>query len=371
MEINEDLFNKTSHSPALADLVGYEEAQYYVDYCFIANPYYPTQDMIDRLIAKLPSLIRAYPSSNPEVNNGYLAKVLRVNPDNLIIGNGATELITAICDELIESIGIPIPTFSEYHEKIERSKVQLYRVGPETDYQLDIDHYASWLQNHAVHAALLINPDNPTGQFFSIPQMQAFLDKASFLDLVIVDESFVDFAGDPVPSLLHSADIFSNLIIVRSMSKHCGVPGLRLGYCYTDNRYLLNRLRRRLPTWNINSVAEYYLSLLPETDADYHEARRRTIEDTQWLYHEIEGLPGFHVYPTGANFVLVRLENGMTAHELQMLLLKNYKLYVRDCSNKIGMDRYHIRIATQGREKDEPVVAALRELSQLPLEEIH
>ena len=85
------------------------------------------------------------------------------------------------------------------------------------------------------------------------------------MELVIVDESFIDFAGDPVPSLLPFADRFSNLLIVRSMSKHCGVPGLRLGYCYSGNLYLLNRLRRFIPTWNLNTLAQYFLSLLPQT----------------------------------------------------------------------------------------------------------
>ena len=79
---------------------------------------------------------------------------------------------------------------------------------------------------------------------------------------MIVDESFIDFAGDPVPSLLLLADQFTNLLIVRSMSKHCGVPGLRLGYCYSANLYILNRLRRFIPTWNLNTLAQYFLSLL-------------------------------------------------------------------------------------------------------------
>ena len=104
------------------------------------------------------------------------------------------------------------------------------------------------------------------------------------MELVIVDESFIDSPGDPVPSLLQVADRFSNLLIVRSMSKHCGVPGLRLGYCYSANLYILNRLRRFIPTWNLNTLAQYFLSLLPATDTDYHEGRKRLIGDVRWLY---------------------------------------------------------------------------------------
>jgi len=152
--------------------------------------------------------------------------------------------------------------------------------------------------------------------------------------------------------------------VVRSMSKHCGVPGLRLGYGYSGNLYLLNRLRRFIPTWNLNTVAEYFLSLLPQTDVDYHAGRKRLIEDVQLLRGALDSISGIEVYPTGANFVLFKVGMGMTAAELQMRLLVEHRMYVRDCSNKIGMDNFHIRVASQGREKDARLVEALRTLAQ-------
>jgi histidinol-phosphate/aromatic aminotransferase/cobyric acid decarboxylase-like protein len=155
---------------------------------------------------------------------------------------------------------------------------------------------------------------------------------------------------------------YSNLLIVRSVSKHCGVPGLRIGYCYSGNLYLLNRLRRFIPTWNLNSVAQYFLSLLPSTDADYQEARKRLIGDVRWLYNALKETPHLEAYPTGANFVLCKITSGLTAAEVQAKLLTEHMMYVRDCSNKTGMDRYHIRIASQGHDKDERLVEALRAL---------
>jgi histidinol-phosphate/aromatic aminotransferase/cobyric acid decarboxylase-like protein len=148
------------------------------------------------------------------------------------------------------------------------------------------------------------------------------------------------------------------------MSKHCGVPGLRLGYCYSGNLYLLNRLRRFIPTWNLNTLAEYFLSLLPQTDAAYHEARKRLIADVRCLYEALKSIRGIDVYPTGANFVLFKVRTGMTASELQSRLLEEHLMYVRDCSNKIGMDDRHIRVASQGRDKDARLVEALRVLVQ-------
>ena len=229
-------------------------------------------------------------------------------------------------------------------------------------YQLRLADYLAWVRERNLRALLVINPGNPTGQVFSLREMVDFLDQARDLELIIVDESFIDFAGEDVPSLLGVADRFPNLLIVRSLSKHCGVPGLRIGYCYSGNLDFLNRLRRFIPTWNLNSVAQYFLSLLPATDAEYHEARKRLIGDVRWLHSALSSTAGIEVYPTGANFVLCKVTNGLTAAEVQARLLTEHRMYVRDCSNKIGMDRFHIRVASQGREKDALLVEALRAL---------
>lgn len=359
LAINNGLFEATSHSPALVDLVGYEAAARVIDFCFIANPYYPTPAMVDELVRQLPVLIKRYPSSNPLVSARHLAAVLQVDAAHLIVGNGATELITELCHRLVPTIGVPIPTFGEYIEKIDPARLRLYPLHAASNYQLDLTAYLAWLHDQALGAALVINPHNPTGQLFSLAAMHAFLDAARDLDLVVVDESFIDFADEEIPSLLHTADRYPNLVIVRSMSKHCGVPGLRLGYCYSGNDRMVALLRSSLPTWNLNTLAEFYLSLLPATDVEYHAARRRVIADVRWLYEQLAAIDGITVYPTGANFVCFRIDTGQTAHQLQRRLLVEHGMYVRDCTNKLGMDPFHIRVATQGREQDRRLVAVL------------
>jgi histidinol-phosphate/aromatic aminotransferase/cobyric acid decarboxylase-like protein len=362
-ELRKHLSYETSHSPALTDLVGYEKAKDIVDFCFIANPYYPTAEMLDNLRRSLPNLIKSYPSSNPLLSQKHLAAVLNVDPERLIIGNGATELIALIKLTLIDRIAVPIPTFGEYIEKMKDLRdAELYSLNPKDRYQLCLDDYLAWVNKRKLSCLLVINPGNPTGQFIPLEEMVEFLHRARDMELVIVDESFIDFAGDPIPSLLPIADQFTNLLIVRSMSKHCGVPGLRLGYCYSANLYILNRLRRFLPTWNLNTLAQYFLSLLPDADAAYHEGRKRLIADVKELYEDLRMIPQLEVYPTGANFLLFKVKNGMTARELQMRLLLEHEMYVRDCSNKLGMDGFHIRVASQGREKDKRLVDALRTL---------
>jgi threonine-phosphate decarboxylase len=364
-ELKRHLFYETSHSPALADLVGYEKAKEIIDFCFIANPYYPTPEMLRDLEHNLPNLIKSYPSSSPIMSQQNLAAVLRVSPEKLIIGNGATELIVLIDTTIIDRFAVPIPTFGEYIEKLrDQRDAELYPLDPDQRYELRLPDYLDWVHRRNLRSALIINPGNPTGQFIPLDEMIDFLNAASDLELVIVDESFIDFAGDPIPSLIPVAERFSNLLIVRSMSKHCGVPGLRLGYCYSGNLYLLNRMRRFIPTWNLNTLAEYFLSLLPQTDPDYHEARKHLMADVRWLYEALKSIRGIDVYPTGANFVLFKVKAGITASELQLRLLEEHQMYVRDCSNKVGMDDRHIRVASQGRDKDARLVEALRVLVQ-------
>jgi threonine-phosphate decarboxylase len=362
-EVRRHLFYETSHSPSLTELVGYEEARNIIDFCFIASPYYPTEAMMHDLQVNLPSLIKSYPSNSTWASQKSLASVLNVKPENLLIGNGATELIVLINTLLIDRIAVPVPTFGEYIEKLrDHRDAELYALDPDQRYQLNLHDYLAWVRKRNLRALLVINPGNPTGQLFPLEEMMEFLEQTKDLELVIVDESFIDFAGDPVPSLLRIADRYSNLLIVRSVSKHCGVPGLRIGYCYSGNLYLLNRLRRFIPTWNLNSVAHYFLSLLPSTDSDYQRARLRLIDDVRWLYTALQSIRGIEVYPTGANFVLCKVTSGLTAAELQARLLTEHQMYVRDCSNKTGMDRFHIRVASQGRDKDVRLVNALRTL---------
>lgn len=358
------LFTETSHSPSLTDLVGYDRAQEITDFCFIANPYYPTRAMIRELQRELPMLIKSYPSSNPAQAQAHLGEVLRVNPDHLVIGNGASELIALLEENLVTRIAIPVPTFGEYLEKLRDGReALLYELDPAADYQLDLPAYARWVTRHRLRAALVINPGNPTGQFHPLADVLDLLGRLKSLELVVIDESFIDFAGVDVPTVLPHVDEFPNLLVVRSMSKHCGVPGLRLGYCCTANVSLLDRLRRLIPVWNVNSIAEYFLGMLPPTDAAYQRARRRVIGDVRSLHAELSNIAGFHAYRTGANFILLRVEVGLTARELQHELLVHHAAYVRDCSNKVGMDDRHIRVASQGRAKDRVLIDALRSIS--------
>lgn len=365
IQINHHLFYETSHSPSLVDIVGEKMVGKVIDFCFIENPYYPGGKLLKKLRQKLPVVIKSYPSSNPILAQKDLAAVIHAKPEHLIIGNGATELITLIENQLVDNIGIPIPTFSEYIEKLRSSdQAKLFQLPANNKYQLNLNEYAEWIQKERLSAALIINPGNPTGQFISTEKMLGFLEKVRHLKLVLVDESFIDFSGEQIPSLIPYVEKFQNLIIVRSMSKHCGIPGLRLGYCCTSNPDFLRKIRSTLPIWNINTLAEYFLTQLKDTDEEYQTARKRVISDVEFLYQQLKTIDGFEVYTTGSNFILLKINYGPTALEVQMKLLEQHGVYVRDCSNKVGLDKYHIRVASKGRKKDKFLVKALQKITK-------
>ncbi len=357
------LFSETTHSPSLIELVGVDEARRIIDFCYIANHYYPTPAMIRKMRDRFVDLITSYPGSSRGRGERHLSAVMGVSAEHLLVGNGATEIIALVMDHLMRRIGVAVPTFSEYVQHLsDRAVSELYYLDPENDYRMDLDAYLEWIRERKLRAALVINPGNPTGQTFSVRAMRRFLKKAAFLDLVIVDESFIDFAGTPVPSLLPHMSAFPNLLIIRSMSKHCGVPGLRLGYAASGNPEVIRRLRSHMAVWNVNTLAEYFLSLLPATARQYETSRLKVIADTQWLACELGGIPALKVYPTGANFILVRVPIGTTARDVQTELLGRHRMYVRDCTNKVGMDARHIRIASQRRARDRKLVAVLKKM---------
>lgn len=363
--VKKELFQETTHSPALVDIVGPELVKDVIDFCFIANPYYPTAEMMDDLLQKIPEIIKAYPSSNPRIAREQLAGVIGINPEFLLLGNGATELITLIEQELIDDIAIPVPTFSEYLEKLRKANsARLFQLPADQNYDLDLDEFAGWIDENNISSALIINPGNPTGQMIGLRELKSFLKRMAHLKVILLDESFIDFSGIEQPSVMPFLEEFPNVIVVRSMSKHCGVPGLRLGYCCTSNPKFIRLLRQLLPIWNINTIAEYFLLMLPKTNGEYQESVRRVVADVKLLYRKLIGLDGYKIYPTGSNFILIRINYGVNARDLQMRLLEEYGLYVRDCSNKIGLDDFHIRVASQGAQNDEKLVSALAEIRQ-------
>ena len=334
------------------------------DFCYMTNPYFPPEEFLVDMSARLQDLIKAYPSTNWHISS-ILAESLGLTQQELIVANGASELISAITSRFVENLAVPVPTFNEY---INRAETLGRRVSPFTtsgDFELDPEAFIQHVQSTEANSALLIQPNNPTGTFISKENMRYLLESMRGLDLVMIDESFIEFVNsEPDPSALDLIFEYPNLIILKSLSKNYGIPGLRLGYAVSGDQERAAALRKDLPIWNINSLAQFFLSKMP----DYQEQFDRSCEilksATQQLYKGLIGVPYLHPYPTQGNFVLCRIIYGFNASELTEHLFNRHRILVNNCGGKEGLEDSFIRIACRTEEENSELLRALKELEE-------
>ena len=159
--------------------------------------------------------------------------------------------------------------------------------------------------------------------------------KLSHLDLVLVDESFIEFSQTvPNPSVVDLVDKYPNLMIIKSMSKNYGVPGLRLGYIVSGNKSQVEQLRKNIPIWSINSIAQAFLENLGKYQTEFLASCQQVIASTQTLYRDLERISGVKPYPTEGNYILCELGANITGHQAGTMLLQKYRILISHRRNK-------------------------------------
>jgi histidinol-phosphate/aromatic aminotransferase/cobyric acid decarboxylase-like protein len=186
------------------------------------------------------------------------------------------------------------------------------------------------------------------------------LEQLSDLDVIVVDESFVDFAEEStIPSIAREAAALHNVIILKSLGKNFGLHGLRLG-CAIANERLAERLRESLPHWNVNGMAEMLIFELSGHLAEYEAGRRRVVRDRVALATALRQIEELDVFPSHANFVYVRVSDDVDGIELRNRLLVDHGCLVRECGNKVGSSSQFLRIASRPPEEVAHLLPALR-----------
>ena len=330
------------------------------DFCYMTNRYFPPEELIETLSLSLPKLVASYPSTNRHLST-LVAEPLGMTPDQVVVGNGASELISALSGLRVEHLAIPTPTFEEYRN---RAVIQGKRVSPypsDEDFTLDVDGFIAHVRAAGANAVVIVRPDNPAGTLVSKEHVERMLDAFVGLDMVLVDESFLYFADtqgadQSVAALIHE---FPNLVIVNSMSKAYGVPGLRLGYAASGDPELINRLRAELPIWSVNSLAQLFLESLGSYRKQFDESCGQVRDATQSLYRGLQSVPFLHPYPTQGNYVLCRTTNGITGSEVTSQLFEEFRILVNDCSGKQGLDSRFFRIASRTVEENDELLRVL------------
>lgn len=331
-----------------------------LDFCYLVNPYFPQPRMVDELKANFDVLLRNYPSGMG-VNSLLAAKYFGLRESEVVVGNGAAELIKSLMDQLQGRVGIVYPTFEEYPNRLDSTVLVKFKPKDFTYTAADlIDFFSA----NPVENLLLVNPDNPSGNFIDIQGLTQLCEWAALRGTrLIVDESFVDFADSPA-SLLESATLgrYPNLCVVKSISKSYGVPGLRLGILASADKTLIDTLRRDVAIWNINSFAEFYMQIFNKYEKDYRLSCRKFRDERTRFRAELESIRNLRVIPSQANYYLCELTGGTTASALTLKLLTDYNILIKDCSQKKGFTAgEYIRLAIRDQHDNDLLVKALKE----------
>ena len=336
------------------------------DYCYLVNPYYPSERMKDEMRANFDALLTQYPSGM-YVNSLLAGKYFGISQQYVVVGNGAAELIKSYIENHVQGrIGIVYPTFEEYPNRAVADRIVRY-VPQNADFAYTAADVQTYFSDKEISTLLLINPDNPSGNFIPMADLLPLVEWAGHQGItIIVDESFVDFTdGFEDNSLLHNdiLETYGNLVVVKSISKSYGVPGLRLGVLASGNKELIARMKKEVAIWNINSFAEFYMQIFGKYGSDYTDACHKFIAERGIFFEELQSVPYLRVIPSQANYFLCEVTEKYTATELTHLLLLRYNILVKDCGTKSAFaGKQYIRIAIRNRADNAFFVEALKEL---------
>ena len=342
-----------------------------LDYCYLVNPYFPTKRMKDELRSSFDTLLTEYPSGM-FVNSLLAGKYFGIRQDYVVVGNGAAELIKSLMERLLagsstSKVGVIYPTFEEYPHRLKQEDIVAFQPD-NRDLTYTEDDLIAFYTGKGISSLLLINPDNPSGNFISMAGLQKLLawSKTQQIQL-IVDESFVDFSDDfEHNTLLRNETLADNpqLVVMKSISKSYGVPGLRLGILASSDVALIKWIKKDISIWNINSFAEFYMQIFGKYESDYLAACRKFIAERRRFEVLLREIPYMRVLPTQANYFCIELTGKYSSAELTKLLLERYNIMVKDCDSKNGLKgRNFIRISVRSQQDNDQLIAALKELS--------
>ena len=336
-----------------------------LDFCYLVNPFFPTARMKEELKANFDILLSEYPSGMA-VNSLLIGKYFGIKQEYACVGNGAAELIKSLMESVEGNIGVVFPTFEEYpNRKTGQEIISYIPSNPDFSYAAtDLENYYS---DKDLSALLLINPDNPSGNFISKENILLLATWAKARNiLLIVDESFVDFAEGSTENTLLNNEIlesFDNLIVMKSISKSYGVPGLRLGVAATSDTQLISRMKKDVSIWNINSFAEFYMQIFGKYEEDYRKACIKFRNERERFFRELQQIPYLRVIPSQANYFLCEVTDKYSSKELSKLLLDKANILIKDCGAKAAFGgRDYVRIAVRGKEDNDSLVDILNRL---------
>lgn len=346
---------------------GYWRYPALLDFCYLVNPFFPNSKLLAEIKSNFGRLISEYPSGL-KVNNLLAAKFFNLKQDYIIVGNGAAELINSWSNSQVNkqgNIGMIFPIFEEYPNRFSSDRVISF-IPSNDEFKYSAEDLIDYFENKYISALLIINPDNPSGNYLDHSSLIKLCDWTKLKNIqFIVDESFVDFAKDTSPNTLlenSTLERYPHLLVIKSISKSYGVPGLRLGVLASSNIDTISSIRKEVSIWNINSFAEFFMQIYGKYEAEYKESCKLLIQEREFLYEKLQKINWLRVIPSQANYLLCEIKEKYTASRLTQILL-NKNILIKDCSNKKGFSgKNYIRIAVRSRDENTTLVDILNSL---------
>lgn len=348
---------------------GYWRFPKMLDFCYLVNPYFPNRRMRDEMRANFDELLTQYPSGMA-VNSLLAGKYFGISSQNVVVGNGAAELIKSLMEHYVAQdmkVGVIYPTFEEYPHRLPKENIVAF-FPDNKDFRYTADDLKHFFSDKGIGTLLLINPDNPSGNYIPKNEVLELAEWCSERDVkLVVDESFVDFTDDgPANSLLNDDILESHpdMLVMKSISKSFGVPGLRLGVLASADTELLGRIKKDVAIWNINSFAEFYMQIFNKYETFYKAACKLFVEERERFADLLStNVDYLRVIPSQANYFLCEITSRFTSRQLTEKLLNEYDILIKDCDNKTGITgKNYIRIAIRKDQDNDRLIEALKSI---------
>jgi len=292
----------------------------------------------------------------------YIGQKVGRPQDEIIVGNGSTELFYLIPRTLKPSKGIIFqPTFSEFAEALKCSHAEAVNNVLRSEENFCFTYQESYFDDKKVKMVFLCNPNNPTGQLVEKVVILSMVKQHPAITFVI-DEAFMDFVEEPEKySVMHEAGTLRNLIVVRSLTKFYGFPGLRIGYLAAHADLIIKMMEYKEP-WSVNALAQCAAMTALEDEEFFSRSREFMFTERLYLFHELSEIQGLSPYKPTANYIFVKINlDGMASSLLREQLLER-GIAIRDCSNFLGLSNKYFRVAVRTREENMMLVSTLKTL---------
>ena len=358
LDIAESIFTEHQYDLLCSRFGGYWRYPHILDFCYLVNPYFPNRRLLDEMSHSFSRLLTEYPSGL-RVNNLLAAKDFGVKQDYILVGNGAAELIKVLSEQMLGKVGVVRPTFEEYPNRLMPEQVVVYETRT-PDFSYSADDLMTYFADKNIWSLVLINPDNPSGNYISYADCLRLADWCQARDIMLIlDESFIDFSTEH-PTFLNNLILekYDHLVVIKSISKSFGVPGLRLGILATSNAPLMTNLRRAVSIWNINSFAEFFLQILGKYEKSYQDAMDTFRAERSRFVSALADISYLRIIPSEANYMLCEVLAPHTPRELAIRLLKDHNILIKDCSVKCHAP--YIRLAIRDTKDNNQLIHALK-----------